>query len=548
MNGHKLIKESDKHFEIMHPDGSSFKVAKSGLSKAHMDKIRGMPKVKKMADGGEVDNGDQSSSPVDEIPDQMTQQSGPYAGLIQSEVTKDPSILNQPTSVGPTIPWDQAAQQSGPYAGLIQAEATKQSKPSKESLVPQINPNTQMPQGGMQKASYGDDEGSPATSAYQDISQQNQKIIGDQINAIQQSAAAASAATAQQQKIYAESAQKMQDLQSETQKKYAALDRENEALTKAITNQKIDPTRVWSSADTGNKVLAGIGLILGGMGAGLTGGKNEALDTMNRIIDRDIDAQKADLGKKQNLLTMNYHKYGNLQAATTATSIQLNAVTQAQIASAASKSQNAQVQQNAALAIGTLKQQQNAQQMQLATMEAMSRPGDMQLTSYGNAPEGDIPRLDQGKLRLGVMSGAIPQKQQAEAMKEYGEYQKMTHALETLDKNFKDIQEQQTTGNRVFSPLQSRSRINSTKKLASTILAKDLSGRATETDIASMMESFPEFPDNDETIALKRDNLRREIIGKFSFPTLQNYGVIQAPSAENSNKSKDIELVTYKRK
>src|SRR4051812_17820221 len=35
-----MIKEHDKHFEMQHPDGSAFKVAKSGLSKAHQDKVR----------------------------------------------------------------------------------------------------------------------------------------------------------------------------------------------------------------------------------------------------------------------------------------------------------------------------------------------------------------------------------------------------------------------------------------------------------------------------------------------------------------------------
>lgn len=53
----------------------------------------------------------------------------------------------------------------------------------------------------------------------------------------------------------------------------------------------IDPDRLWASKDTGQRILAGIGVFLGGLG----GGTNQALGVVNDAINRDIDAQKSEI-------------------------------------------------------------------------------------------------------------------------------------------------------------------------------------------------------------------------------------------------------------
>jgi hypothetical protein len=59
-----------------------------------------------------------------------------------------------------------------------------------------------------------------------------------------------------------------------------------------------------------SKAMAGIGMILSGIGAGLTHGPNLAAQFITKQIDQDIDAQKANLGKKENLLGYFFKKYG----------------------------------------------------------------------------------------------------------------------------------------------------------------------------------------------------------------------------------------------
>lgn len=61
-----------------------------------------------------------------------------------------------------------------------------------------------------------------------------------------------------------------------------------------LAKTEIDPDRYWNSKDTGEKVLATIGLILGGIGGGLQGtGQNAAMDALQANINRDVEAQKA---------------------------------------------------------------------------------------------------------------------------------------------------------------------------------------------------------------------------------------------------------------
>lgn len=58
--------------------------------------------------------------------------------------------------------------------------------------------------------------------------------------------------------------------------------------------QQIDPNHWWNSKSTGGKILAGIGMILGGMGGGLAHtGRNPAMEVINNAISNDIDAQRS---------------------------------------------------------------------------------------------------------------------------------------------------------------------------------------------------------------------------------------------------------------
>lgn len=66
-----------------------------------------------------------------------------------------------------------------------------------------------------------------------------------------------------------------------------------QAVGAKATSGKVDPNRFWANKDTGDKVLAGIGFFLGSFGT--NGNGNRAVATIQKAIDRDIDAQKVQI-------------------------------------------------------------------------------------------------------------------------------------------------------------------------------------------------------------------------------------------------------------
>lgn len=67
-----------------------------------------------------------------------------------------------------------------------------------------------------------------------------------------------------------------------------------QTLTKDVNDAaNIDPQKFWDDKPGFAKVIAAIGVAVGGFVAGRTGGPNQALDQIERAIDRNVDAQKA---------------------------------------------------------------------------------------------------------------------------------------------------------------------------------------------------------------------------------------------------------------
>lgn len=105
----------------------------------------------------------------------------------------------------------------------------------------------------------------------------------------------------------------------------AKLKQRDDALT-ALSNQKIDPRRYWSSLGAGQKFANLLGAIAGGIAAGQVpggNGQNLFLNDLNKQIEQDIDAQKANLensrdveSSKRGLLAQSLALTGNMQQAT----------------------------------------------------------------------------------------------------------------------------------------------------------------------------------------------------------------------------------------
>lgn len=115
-------------------------------------------------------------------------------------------------------------------------------------------------------------------------------------------------------------------------------------LQDEAADQKVNPDHWWGSKNVGEKALGVIGIIFGGLSQG-QGHGNPAMDLMNQFINRDIDAQKANIAQKgkkaegaQNLYAQKLAQFGNEDAADLATRAQMQEQFKLQLQSEALRS------------------------------------------------------------------------------------------------------------------------------------------------------------------------------------------------------------------
>lgn len=112
--------------------------------------------------------------------------------------------------------------------------------------------------------------------------------------AAQTGEAKAKEAAAYQARLAQEDEDRLKKNLANEQERQAKLDEQFKLLDSEATKLgtlKVDPDRFWANKGSSEKVMAGIGLVLGAFGSG----GNKGVKVITDAIDRDIDAQKADI-------------------------------------------------------------------------------------------------------------------------------------------------------------------------------------------------------------------------------------------------------------
>lgn len=147
------------------------------------------------------------------------------------------------------------------------------------------------------------------------------------------------------------------------------------SLQNEIATGKVNPRQFIDNMSTGDKISTGIGLVIGGMGAGLTHSPNLAFQYLQSQIDRDIESQKANLGKNQNLLSLNLQQQGNLGHAMEAQRIQMQDIVAHELIQKADESGNPIAAANAQSIAGMFLQKKGEMQQNLSIQKAMLGSG-----------------------------------------------------------------------------------------------------------------------------------------------------------------------------
>lgn len=380
----QVLHEDDKQFHVQHADGRKFRVAKAGLGKATVDKIRAMAPPVKFAEGGEAQAPDASLNVPYDIPlnvpatmigsgpnaeDQARRQvrSDQFANINAGRAMFGFDPVSDPTagpypSMTPVSPDPVASYAQQPSMVLAPA-ATALPAPSAPGL--SADPAASAEPGQMPEPT--------APAAVASGADMQMGAMHDMASA--KSAEARSIGAIEDQRI--KSAQDAYDAQN---KQLATIDKDNEGLRTAVADSKIDPNRIWNNASTGNKILASISLILGGMGG--RGNGNAAMDVLNKAIEQDVNSQKFDVQKKETLYGMNLKKYSDVRAAYTASLIQAGTIAQAMMAKVAAQSGSADAAARAKLGIGQIQAGIDQRRVELAQMLTRGQ------AQTGGVPEG----------------------------------------------------------------------------------------------------------------------------------------------------------------
>jgi hypothetical protein len=326
-------------------------VAKRGLDKKTVDGIKGLPKVERKDDGGvSGDNQTESATGVSTgndqayAPDLTDTSAAPEDDSATNGMTPEQVAMYQKYGISPiTAPTDVSATTAPDNTA---SPATSDQVP----MASAANPNTSsIVSGGNQDTSTGGEYG-PLAGAYGEA-------YGQASQAIKDAEDARKAGNTQTQTALTNLQSGMAASQTRTDANHADWKAKDDQLMADFQSGKVDPNRVWSNTSTGNKIIAGIGVLLSGIGSGLTGQPNMAMKVINDTIDKDIDAQKNNLGKTATLLEMNYRRYGNMQSAEAATRATLIGTAQTQLQGIAANTQNGIAAANAKTALAQLSMQ-----------------------------------------------------------------------------------------------------------------------------------------------------------------------------------------------
>lgn len=381
MKHYKLLKEHDSHFDLEHEKQGAFVVAKYGLDDSMIKKIRSLGAAH-YAEGTEDAFG---VKPEDAESDEDTLSSLP----VYNEYATSSSPFETPLATA-TAPKISTSVEQKPSTQLESSVAEETKQPALPGYLTStqgmLEPkNMRQPQGQAPQADQVDAFG----KAFEQMKAANAGIAAAQATAAEQAA-----------KAQMQSESEMLRLKNDFEKQVKELNDQDQKLMQDVMSAKIDPDRIWNNTSTGNRVLAGISIILGGLSQGMTGARsNPAMDVINNAIDRDIDAQKANLQKKSNLLSYNLNKYGRLDAAMAATRMQLLSITQAQINKTAAMSQSSVALNSAKLANAQI----DMQKAQLAQSIAGQQTMQNVLQSPGGIPPSMIMRLPENVRETLVM-------------------------------------------------------------------------------------------------------------------------------------------------
>lgn len=394
-------------------------------------------------------------------------------------------------------------------------DGTVPMKPEDNGQNPNVQPavaqqGTDQPQ--FQNIGVNVPRGTEQQVPFYDPTQVYQQALGQQSAGIQQAANVQGQIGQQQANAYQKQLEDLTNLQTEAQKNRDQWAGEIQNVAHDVMNSHIDPNRFMASKSTWEKISTGLGLILGGIGGGLTHQQNPALQFLNNQISNDIEAQKANLGKQDNLLGHMMRQYGNITEAENATRIHMMAMMQGQLGKIAGQNAGPLAKANATQLTGQINQQLAPMVEQASMRSAVFRGMQNQ---QGQGQGGVNPAV---AIRMIITDP----KDQEQATKELAKYQETEKLRANLKKSFNDIRSQALNG--AFSPEDRNSAIQTHAGPLAKIMEGRFNLEESKNQIAAIMPAKYGL-ESRATENKKYGRIDDLLDTNVSYPTLEKYGI-----------------------
>lgn len=334
-------------------------------------------------------------------------------------------------------------------------------------------------------------------------------------NALQEQAAGQMMMAGVQGKLGQQESHAIDESKKEQQAKFQDYKKAHDELTAERANIKneidqghIDPDKYLKNMSTGGHIATTLGLLLGGMGSGLTGGPNLANQALQNSIDRDVNAQKVELGKKENLLSHNLQETGNLNSAMQLTRIQTNDMLSTRLKQLAAGSQNEAAKAQMLSIAGNFDMQTAKLQHDYA----------IQKSSFGAGSSDDPAKI----LFARKQAGMIDPKQYEEGNKEIKEAQEMIKLKNDMVGSFNDLSKKVAGGS--LSPEDRKSAVDA----FAGRLGKAFEGRYNEEAAKKQVGAIlpAKFGlESKETLNNKMMRLNQLFDASINTPTLDGMGI-----------------------
>lgn len=330
--------------------------AEMGERQALRDAARASGKIRsqnRLADGGEIPQSNPKLEESKKQPPKPHYADGTPDGGVQALMADEPQSTEGTDDA--SVPQDQPPTQEAQSPDQLpeQAPIAQQTPPGASA--------TDAPPSAQQQAP-------PPPSVPKQVEQSPDFMHGYEakMGGYKAEADAAKIVGDQAAKVQADQAYNEQQTADKYKANFNALEQERQGHMQDIKNNYINPDKYWENH---SKLAAGIGIILAGFNP--TGKPNAALEFINNNINRSIEAQRANLGSANNLLSATMHQFNNVNDATNMAHVLMNDAAKSQINAFASKAQGPMAKARAQQLMGQLEMDTGMRMQQLGASQTL---------------------------------------------------------------------------------------------------------------------------------------------------------------------------------